>query len=333
MFKMYNIEYQKVSGASFLYDGGYDIAKKIVEVFHNSKDFTLQEYEGRDDFYLSYLLKIDEFIEVSKDFCKQEDVCSKIRNLRKALMALADRRELTFSALTYAFAYISWRIEKCKGVKPTYIPFIDMTEIKKLDTYEDFLRIGSFLDPHFVPFTTVNGIFGYNTYLFLWSNGIKPVAVTLNPSPVHNGTYTTPWAVLAHDFIHYESVQESSTWLYEDLISHKDQIPLSQLKSFILIMFTELHEINHNIGKRIEFSTQVAKYDTAEAYYEITSSLIKAGYYTPEKYGLDKQEMLDAYPKYRGSQESMGEYIELYWTYILGAYQDCLNDLQDLLKI
>ena len=58
------MELHKLNSFDSWFDGYISVSSRIVKYFHNSKNFTIPEYEGRDELYEEYITKYDEYIRV-----------------------------------------------------------------------------------------------------------------------------------------------------------------------------------------------------------------------------------------------------------------------------
>jgi hypothetical protein len=93
----------------------------------------------------------------------------------------------------------------------------------------------------------------------------------------------------------------------------------------------QIHELSYQIRLEEVYVFEINLADV-EAYFNIVWLLLKAGYYSAERYGLDKQNMLTDYSIYEKKREFAG-YLTKYNEYFPAAYEDCLHDLQTFLGI
>jgi len=90
-------------------DGNMTLASRIVKIFNNSNNFTLTEYDGRDEFYNEYLSKYNEYVDILKNISNDKNINSYLyvlHNVLSALNILADKHILNYSHLLVAYVQI-----------------------------------------------------------------------------------------------------------------------------------------------------------------------------------------------------------------------------------
>lgn len=139
-----------------------------------------------------------------------------------------------------------------------------------------------------IPFTSSTGTFGFNTFLYMFVNGIIPIGCSITPYPVHYGVYEgSTYAATRHDVehaaTHYGKLMKTQSIriLYLAIISDKDVIPIGMLKGFILLLFDLVHE-------------QGTIFTCNEQHIISNNSIagMLRTYYSAEKYGFKTDELL-----------------------------------------
>lgn len=137
-----------------------------------------------------------------------------------------------------------------------------------------------------VPFTSKTGVFGYNTWLYLYFNDLFPVAVSPYPYAVHNGSFPGSIATMGHDIAHKwtkpiytEKYINSLADIYRMMFTMG--LEEGVLEGYIIFLFEYLHERHHKIDcKNIK-----VEYSSAD--YSIPQVMIKTSFFTPERYGIN----------------------------------------------
>jgi len=296
-------------------DGNMTLASRIVKIFNNSNNFTLTEYDGRDEFYNEYLSKYNEYVDILKNISNDKNINSYLyvlHNVLSALNILADKHILNYSHLLVAYVQIFIYMDTVKGI-------IDLDENHEVVQDENIyhliqrenIYLNSTIDdilfvlhdyhnkyPRIVPFTSQTGAFGMNTFLYLYLNDIYPVACSDNPYLVHNGGFQGSINVMGHDYIHlimnnimynYKNMKyfvnssEDNDSEYIKIIKQvyrsifNNNFSDGQIKAFIMILFLKIHEE----GLMIDCSNKILEIN------EELPLFLRNTYYTPERYNIN----------------------------------------------
>lgn len=301
------------------FDGGMTLAKNILKVFRNSENFTLLVYAGQENFYEEYLTKYERFVTIFSGTAHGRDVNIEenlliLNTIREALSALRKRGMLNYGHFLGAYLQIFIYMDILRGLTPSKIflhETIGRADINETSTVADVILI---LDqyyhrhPRVIPFTTPTGAFGMNTFLLLYFNGVYPVAASMDPYPVHNGTFPGSVATMGHDYTHLptlrildgtymadpgiiammkvtagytEQLKEyyiSLKNIHESIFTHKAQLGSDTIKLLILLIFVFTHE-SFEIIKCPSMNLNFGSFDEVPA-------LLRNKTYTPERYGL-----------------------------------------------
>jgi len=279
------MELHKLNSFDSWFDGYISVSSRIVKYFHNSKNFTIPEYEGRDELYEEYITKYDEYIRVLDVIYEESayDVEPIFIKLKNVLHRLYEEGRLN------PVHFIVENLSKISDLKHIGLKFwSDQMEEDKI--YDFMLKYEKSYD-NYVPFTSTTGLFGINTYLYLYFNKIYPVACSIKPYIVHGGIFEGSIKVMFHDFLHNEIIQNFRNLnedKYDDYIEKlkiiyrrifTDKLELGQQKLFLLILFISIHET----------PTFLKCYDKIEWYNtDMLYVYLKNGYYKPEDYGYNE---------------------------------------------
>jgi hypothetical protein len=251
-----------------IYDGNYILASRIVNVVIASKNFTLLEYPGQDNFYVEYLSKYDDYVKellileadlnakwVASGYEAKSTSDSMVtENIRSALNRLADEGRLNFGHLTLAFLWIFKLIDQYNGrydYRFIVLTGLDMVNTKdnSIATWYETLIAYAERYPTVVPFTSPRGTFGFNTYFYLFLNGNSPIACGINSYPVHDDQFGGNLiAIAGHDFNHSSQMFLNTNKEYYSLLKVKylaiinSDLPDQQIKAMILILYIQVHE-------------------------------------------------------------------------------------------
>ena len=291
------------------YDGGLSMAKNIVRIFNNSKDFTLKTYDGQDDFYEEYLTKYDGFRAAFNGLAEEKGINVEsylivLDNIYEALNVLRVRKVLNFAHFLAAYLQIFIYNDMIKGITGEgFLSVIGRGDITERSSVNEIIRtLDNYYNkyPYIVPFTTRTGAFGFNTYLYLYFNGLFPVAASIDPYPVHNGIFPGSVATMGHDYTHlslllnkvgrvtitrgiqapkeileyYESLRN----IYVDIFNKKEALGGDTIKILVLFIFVFIHETIRKIT--------CPNMDLGFGGIDEIQAIVRNKTYTPERYGL-----------------------------------------------
>lgn len=227
-------------------------------MFKNSANFTLKEYSGQIDFYEEYLTKYDGFVTYLQGASQEkniniDDKIGVLDRINQALNTLKESGRLNYGHFLGSYLQVFIYMDEVRNIRTTgFDNIIGMPEILPSDEISqivNILEIFSERHPRIVPFTTRTGAFGMNTFMYLYFNGIYPVAASIDPYPVHNGIFPGSVATMGHDFTHLPRLRKLDGSYRDDIgirsyISVNDPYPESvnqyykNIKSSYVNMFT-----------------------------------------------------------------------------------------------
>jgi len=242
------------------WDGGMTIAKQIVKFYNDSENFKLTKYESQNDFYDEYLTKFEEFVSLyfsiqqEKNVNYTDDIV--INNIRSALNLLKDKGELNFSHFLGAYSQIFYFIDTARKIKALDMIYtFTERKININTTINEIIDIFNIIHKKFyflVPFTTLTGLYGFNTFLYLFFNKLFPVAASPEPYAVHGGFFQGSTMVMFHDVLHFGDTNKiyhisSKNKLYMDMKKVyikiiKDKLDIDVKKLLILFLYQYIHE-------------------------------------------------------------------------------------------
>lgn len=270
-----------------IYDGNLNLAKRIMSVFRDSNNFTLTQYPGQNDFYEEYLSKYDDYRAALDVLYASHNTDSKVvtehtrrlDEIREVLNQLANEGRLNFAHFLLAYMSVLRHIEVVrKAYRNDYYAGQTASRIIEAHMYPEYSRPKSSFATTLrdfgnqfifvVPFTSISGAFGFNTFLYLYLNGISPVAITLSPYKVHYDAFRgNTYNVAMHDFSHYViyaralehsslhsnniKVDSTGQTYYHNLsqayrtLFDRYSNNITLLKSFILLLFVVIHEVGY----------------------------------------------------------------------------------------
>jgi len=183
-------------------DGNMRMAVEIVRIFKNSRDFTLSSYEGQQDFYDTYMEKYDEYLQILTRISAMKNIIIDMNTfeiIRDVLKIFIYEKSLTFSHLLVAYIQILIKIDRIKSFKIGHN--LNVLNIIEFNNNHDSEFIYNYIIDYskqdiegvsikrIVPFTSLTGAFGINTFLYMYFNNIYPVACSCEPYIVHNGIF------------------------------------------------------------------------------------------------------------------------------------------------
>jgi hypothetical protein len=332
------------------FDGNMSLALRIVNVFEASKSFTLKEFVGQEAFYEEYLTKYDEYVDMLTEIAEgnlEVRMIELIDTLRSALYQIAGQHRLTFGHLLMAYTQLLAMADRENEIGSE----MDVTPILIRDrnfpqfSVEEIVRLlDTFAErhPRVVPFTSLNGAFGFNTFLYLYFNGIHPVSCSMKPLEVHNGRFYGSVNIQTHDWVHMRHYRAIDQTLHDDLgiqdikvmkrdlsrytqlpeyfaklkecyfeLINTTNLPEGQIKGMIVYLFKHIHEE----ATPISCSKLSYKY-----LGEDPAALIRTSYYTPERYNVDRLDVVNDLDNEIVSRHSAAR------TYAIRAMKEIHND-------
>jgi len=237
---------------------GIGLAKTLVDIYNDSKFFTLNDYKLKEDFYNLFMNKFEEFTTRLMNLTDNKYDVIIVKKIRIALNILKKRGLLTFSHFLGAYCEIFYLIDGANKIDRIDIVF---NLSRKKITYDlapkEIIEIFDIIYnnyPHLVPFVSYSGIFGFNTFLYLFFNKLFPVAASINPYTVHRGLFKGLTYTTYHDIIHYRlinNVYEISELnreyvkmknLYFRILEDKYKFDYDELELIILFLYQYIHE-------------------------------------------------------------------------------------------
>lgn len=318
------------------YDGNLSLAKNIVKIFRNSDNFRLTDYEGQIDFYEEYLSKYEGFVSTFHGLANEKNINPEaylqvLDKIRTALNILAENKILNYGHLLGAYIQVFLYNDMIKNIQKVQnslraIGREDITENSSVDDIINVLNNFYLKDPYVVPFTSRTGAFGLNTFLYLYFNGIYPVAASIDPYPVHNGLFPGSLATMFHDYPHLydlkvlsgadttntissfkipdslnlEAYYASLKNIYRSIFENKYDLGSDVVKILVLFIFYFLHE-NFKI---ITCPTM----DVTNASLDEIPVMMRNKTFSPERYGLSTVNIFnminDEDPEYIGAVDA-----------------------------
>lgn|SRR3990167_567463 len=281
-----------------LYDGGFGIAERIVEIFNDSKGFTLTDYESKEKFYEEYFtnyytLKAEIMREYEENSEEYDNAVKNTKRVEDQLESLRKSGGLNYKHFLVAFMNLMTLGEYDADIN-SYPEFSGT-----LDNFIDFYRDrnhGTLIirNTDVVPFCVPRGVFGINTFLYLFFNGISPVGISLNYYKVHCGMYSDPIQYLVHDLEHiafYSNIyKDEYKPLYDEICKNTD---LEKVKSYIFLLFFMIHESSVPLGilEPKEILSYFFNLNSESDFYCDMHGFIKNGKYRPEALGYSREEI------------------------------------------
>ena len=229
------------------YDGYFSIANKIINIQRESQNFTLDCYDGKQQYIDDHINKFNEIlslIDVNK-LGKQDTDTDTIHELKHTLLSFGGKCKPSYFVYSYlqlmviASHYTKEQIlYQAEDLFTSFLSF-DKRDIKQslLDFDRNF--------PNLVPFISSNGYFGINTFLFLFFNNMYPVGISSKPISAHGQRYKLPLDVSLHDVHHYYYYHR---FLSQQLLVGHDQIfdHICESKAFSADYFDRMKVFYHN---------------------------------------------------------------------------------------
>ena len=197
------LTYRSIKPFDGWFDAGMNFAKLVVKIWVNSHHFTKTEYDGKDEFYALSSQAYTSFMEQYDSVAEtHSDRISDVIDLYNKYL---DTSTLTFERLLYVLATILYEIDVSRGAVSEYVSdlddFLNQSGLSYLIHHQDNL------DKSLVPFITATGIFGTNTYLYLYYHGLYPYACSIKPKPIHDNSWITGYDVMYHDLKHTQDIE------------------------------------------------------------------------------------------------------------------------------
>lgn len=307
----------KLSVFDVAYDGFTNLAKHIVQIYEQSNDFKLSEYPGQDDFYEEYLSMYTAFSQNIISLQPSDNYLLYIDLIYRALIHLADQRSLHMAHFCYAYVQLldiynqilnhgeNESVRELRVKDPFINPSVDNI-LQSMELYKNQIygpnRVYKIPMSRIVPFTSPRGLFGFNTFFYLFFNHLYPVAISFNDSPIHGGILKHPIHIALHDYQHLANIYPYTTANFEQLKNLYMQIMDadthdSQKKAYLLTLFYIIHE-DYDLFNCSMYNQMVPiSYNDLD----LVDEFIKLQGYQPLDFGLQ-------YPQ---SQAEQAKYLEL----------------------
>ena len=282
---------KKLSPFMFMIDGYFSVAEEVVAIYENSKQFTLTEYKGRDEFYSKYYGYYKMLLEevLTCDLGPSQDTKKCLGKLTDFMLEQIQNHRATLSMFMYAYYAVLSCVDVCrkknKGSSSDYHKLVDCSKgfeaIKqKMLTVESSNLVR-------VPMITPKGVYGINTFLYMYFRGLFPIGVTTDPINVHGiEVGDSSISYMIHDLTHYKLIsgkrednQKTEYPIYQYILQNQKEIGVEKCKGLLFIIFFHIHE---NIGPGLNESIRMAKL----YWYDWWHFIITNGHYTPKRFGI-----------------------------------------------
>jgi len=244
-----------------LYDGFMSVAKEIVNLKVASNNFEKTSYVGQYEFYDKYLAYYNNLIDILEDKMvhpehPEVDLSIEIKcitRISQRINELIDDRKATLHSFLIAYTTVIAAISALDFGRPPFshkVPYTcNYIEDETQLILDDMVKRSMV-----VPFISPRGVFGANTFLYMYFNDLFPIGITLNPWNVHYGTFHgNPIATIIHDNAH---VGEYNTFyhrpgrdrykrIYSYIVHNQDKFGHpGKVKGYILYLFYLIHEMS-----------------------------------------------------------------------------------------
>jgi len=306
-----------------IYDGYGSVAEELVSIVENSQNFTLTEYEGRDEFYSKYMDYYGMLIDTLNLNVSPRVDLDKIEKVTQYLKDNIRTNTANLKMFLYAYYLIILYIDVDKEGS--------ITEDLKRSSFEDIIKMMQWTrnGRNEIPFLTPRGVFGVNTFLYLYFKNLSPIGVTLTPHSVHGIRDWTASYALDHDLNHSFALANMMNRrdMYHRILRDQSEIGVDKCKAIILLMFIFVHESS---GENIIKAKNIVK----TFWTDYWKSMISNKYYTPEylniefpkKYGIHTIDLHDIDIVFKSAYGSIVTFSTAVKTYqerfMDAAYQD-----------
>lgn len=277
----------KIKPFEFYVDGYFSYAEKVVSIWKNSKGFTLTEYEGRDEFYQEYsdyyAILIDKI--TSHPNSSPEDT-ERLNSLTDLMDRQMEQHTATLSMFLEAYLILAAYIDVYNGTVWSGGAYREITSSRySFEEIENMIlapRDSELVD---VPLITPRGLYGFNTFLFMYFNGLFPIGVSMNPHPVHSDMYEgSVRGTMEHDYDHYDltatfAVRDKQHYVaYRYILDNQSTLGEGKAKGLLFALFVGVHEAGFNVVE----ARRVIKLDWKDWW----KFFIDNTYYAPERFGI-----------------------------------------------
>jgi hypothetical protein len=244
------IDPHKLPKFSSIIDGNMSKAIEIVTYYRNSIGFTLPEWEGQEFFYLSCLEKFEDFIQLLDKDSSESGINydrNLINSIREAINQLIDDRKLSYSMMLVVYITIAKELDYVRSSENTY----SEGELNNIflkhspNILNDLIRLG-IEKKEYVPMVSTTGLYGYNTFLYLYYNGLSPIGFGYFPVKAHNGTFLSLIDQIHHDLAHMDVIvaaqAPSLKSKYLSIFDNFERLGDDNAKICIFVIFICLHE-------------------------------------------------------------------------------------------
>lgn len=287
------IDYVKVKGKfDPMFDGQMKLAQDIVRYVKDSNNFDKKIWPGQEEFYVKYMTYWEELKDKLyniKDYRRKgkfifsykrgqgpsyissdEDVYSDeenynekidlsrsfndkcIESLDKVLYELVEQNKLSLYHLLVAYILVIIEMNS-RYIYPE--GYIHRFECDTNMTIEKLNKISNkYKKDKIIPFNSPKGAFGFNTFLYLYFNGLSPVGISTYFHKIHprSSDYNNPLNVIEHDFIHiynfFHGLDNIYIKLYINLMYNQKELTENEVKLYIICLFVIIHEKEFDIS-------------------------------------------------------------------------------------
>lgn len=268
-----------------LYDGSLSLANLIIKIVQESNYFTLKDYPSKDEFYEKF---IERYLDFRHEVSENSEPGSNIDIINTALLSvlyrLEDQSELTLFIFLRFYCQILTLVSMVRDIDyhiTTYqnhgyifpndknildLLFYDpdsdkFANINNVEEETEYIlnKISEHMaeqEPLLVPFISNSGLYGLNSFLILYINGISPVGITNEMSIAHGGAFLDSLLEpIEHDLQHnqinldsnmvyyrlgyLDSKKITAREYYEKIIQIHDE---DLRKDCIYVLFDYIHE-------------------------------------------------------------------------------------------
>src|SRR3990167_932210 len=221
------MEPHRLTPFSFTIDGHLSKAIEIVRNIEKSKNFTVYPWEGCEELYFNFFKTFDRIRQLESETSFQK------RELDDLLLVLKERAEegkLTYSDMSLIFVALS-EYNKDRDYTEVFDKFKEC-RLMKDDTVSIIAEIG---------------IYGMNTFLYLFFNGLCPIGIGFTEYTAHFEKLEF-YIRIRHDFNHcgiaYESryKEELLKGYYLQIFERYQEIDYDKARGFIFLLFGYIHE-------------------------------------------------------------------------------------------
>ena len=274
---------KRIKPFSFMIDGYFSVAEELVTIVKISKNFTLKDYEGKEEFYSKYFdyygVLVDELIS-----CSKEEIPKCISDMTKYILEKIEKSEATLTLFANAYFILIYHIDNCKFGQNRFIGEYG-PDFNCEGSFESVKKMLSMNEGIIIPMVTPKGVYGVNSFLYCYFNNLFPIGITTNPLAVHGiEVGDSPILAIEHDLGHYSLIsyrdkkyRSAEEKTYQYILDNQAKMDIGKPEALLWMMFMEIHE-----GGGFRENLRILKL----YWYDWWKFLISNKYYTPEYLGI-----------------------------------------------